>query len=441
MIKKILLGIFLSTGVVFQACSEDDFGGEKNLNSVNFSARIKYDENFDSKNANNAIVILKNSESGTIYEGTTSTEGVANFTNILPGNYQVTVSKNMTAKEFLETFLFPASSDEVHFNGSQENVTVNANATSTEIKLKSGLFSDLVIKQIYYAGSSAKEGAIFRDQFVELYNNSAEVVYADGYLFAQLTGNVNNKSESYTQAGTNQWDWSKSEDNNKGDAANTDYVYATNVYRIPGSGLDHPILPGKSIVIAATAINHKGNYTDNSGKVVEIKNPDLTLDLSNADFEAYLGTYLGTAYKYDIQNPSVPDLEIVHWATNQDMVLDPLGRNAYIIFKTSNEEIKKWTTYRTPNKASLSYNLRYLQIPNTVILDGLDTTTDLNNKLIPKKLRDFVDAGRVYMKNGSYSSYSTNRKIKTTINGRVILQDTNNSANDFEEKRAELNRF
>lgn len=69
-------------------------------------------------------------------------------------------------------------------------------------------------------------------------------------------------------------------------------------------------------------------------------------------------------------------------------------------------------------------------------MDGVD----IGNKttaVVPKDLPNDIDAGRATIMNaageiyGDYTSYSVVRKKKSTIGGRVILQDTNNSTNDF----------
>jgi hypothetical protein len=43
-----------------------------------------------------------------------------------------------------------------------------------------------------------------------------------------------------------------------------------------------------------------------------------------------------------------------------------------------------------------------------------------------------LDALYTYVPNGAYSSQSAIRKTETTINGRKVLKDTNNSAEDFD---------
>ncbi|PTT14387.1 DUF4876 domain-containing protein, partial [Flavobacterium sp. HMWF030] len=79
--------------------------------------------------------------------------------------------------------------------------------------------------------------------------------------------------------------------------------------------------------------------------------------------------------------------------------------------------------------------------PNSAIVDGVDTTKDLGAGFIPKKLATQIDGGTTYLPSGFFSSKSVIRKTKTTIAGRIILQDTNNSSNDFVEITANPRGF
>lgn len=430
MFKKILLLTpFLGT-LIFNSCSDDDFGG-MNLAPVSVNTEVKFGGDYAATNkfAANAKVTFRNVDTGVEYISTTNANGTVQFPTVLPGTYNAIVTLILTPAQFEEYFGYSSGSDdEIVFNGVAENITIANSGTTVTIEiLAANTVGGLVIKQIHYGGSHVTQGASYRDQFVEIYNNSNEVLYADGLMFAQLFGN-NTVGRDPFHLASGQLDWSKSEGNTVGNAANTDYVYADAVYRIPGSGNQYPIQPGESIVIAGTAINHKQNYTDNTGNSVSIQNPELTVDLSNADFEANLTAYTGTQFKFDIQNPNVPDLEIVHWVQGYDMVLDALGRDGYIIFRATNKELASLKKYKNPSNAN---NNLYLQIPNNLILDGVDTTRDLANNLVPKKLQTSIDAGNTYLLQGQYSSTSVVRKTQKVVNGRIILKDTNNSTEDF----------
>lgn len=432
--KTLLFSITFLLGLLIQSCSNND---DEALKPVNLEIKLKYDETFNSLATKNSTVVLVNNETGNKYTAQSDANGTALFSQILPGIYSVSATKVMLSAEFTETFGYTPAEAEINFNGTETSLAVNAETAPKEITMKTARVGEFVIKQIYYGGSDTKKGAVFRDQFIEIYNNSNEVQYADGLLIAQLYGTNVTTVFAYTLP-TGQFDWSKSADMTLGDEANTDYVYASNVFRIPGDGTKYPVQPGKSIVIAQNAVNHKANYTDNSGKVVSIVNPELTVDLSGADFESFLGTYLGDLYQFDIQNPAVPDLEIAYWANgNNDMILDPSGRQAIAIFNMNAAELASLKSYKNPKGDK---NL-YLQIPHKALTDGVELTKDLGSGFVPKKLPAQVDGGNTYLTSGSYSSKSVIRKTKTTIGGRIILQDTNNSTNDFVEITANPRGF
>lgn len=440
MLKKYILLTPILASLLFNSCSDDDFGNSA-VQPVTFTTKVTFDSDFDaSKLPVNAKTILKNTQTGMIYEAVTNSNGEAVFPQLIPGTYSANVSFSLTPAEFETLFGYDAGTeDNIEFNGSAQNVSVNSSNISIAIELNSAkIIGGLILKQIYYGGSDIKEGALFRDQFIEIYNNSNEVIYADGLIFGQLFGANTVESQSYSQA-NGQLDWSKGEGNTKGADANTGYVYVANAVRIPGNGTTYPVQPGQSITIAQTAINHKGNYTDANGKVIEILKPELTVDLSNADFEVNMTSYLGSQYSYDIQNPAVPDLDIVWWANgNKDLLLDNLGRQAYILFRADENDINGFGKVKNPSNKT---TYQYLQLPNDFILDAVETTQDMGTKLVPKKLQNKQDAGYAYLTAGSYTSTSIIRKTQKTINGRIILKDTNNSTNDFVNIKAEPKIF
>jgi len=162
--RKIL---FLLTAIVaLSSCSEDDDFGGSALGSVPFTVNLKYDtEAFNGEAVNTGTVTLTNTSTSDVYTAETNASGVANFTNILPGTYNVTATKTLTSAEFSTVFGFAPETETVIFNGSQGQVLVNANVSATTLELKSARIGDLVIKQVYYAGSHAQQGAVFRDQF------------------------------------------------------------------------------------------------------------------------------------------------------------------------------------------------------------------------------------------------------------------------------------
>ncbi|WP_120488602.1 DUF4876 domain-containing protein [Bergeyella cardium] len=439
--KKFLFGAIAMLLLTIVGCRNDDFNSTQQIKPVPFKVITHYDRSYGDQKPNAASVTITNLETQEKIEKQTDANGEVSLSELLPGEYNVSITQKLSAEKFLEIFGYNLTGqDEITFNGSQEKVVVNSNTSSVSISLTAGTIGSLVLKQIYYAGSDVKKGAVFRDQFVEIFNNSNEVQYADGLYFAQLKGNGSKKVDGYTLA-NGQYDWSKSPGNSIGSAANTDYVYAIYVYKIPGTGKQYPINPGESIVIAATAINHKEPILDNSGNPIKIEDPELTVDLKNADFEGYLGNYRQSigqpVYFTDIDNPSVPDLEVIHMGEGaKDFLLNPQGRESMVIFRATEVEVAAYPKVYLPNGDK---KYQYLRLPNKAIIDGVDL--NLKDQGRPKQLADNVDSQYTFTALGAYSSSCVMRKVKTTVNGRKILQDTNNSQQDFTTVRANPRGF
>ncbi len=404
------------------ACSDDN---DPTVQPVDFAVTVKYSDAYGNATAPNVTVKATNVDNQLSTEVKTNQIGVANFVGLPVGVYDLTATITYTPEQFQE-FAGNTVGSEVVFNSSLTKQLINsASQKQFELELASARVGDLVIKQIYYAGSHRTDGAVFRDQFIEIHNNSDEVIYADGLYFAQLYGStstsISNPIPSYLQE-NGQYDWSKSPGMPQGINANRDYVYTKTVYQIPGSGSQYPIEPGASIVIAQNALNHKAPYQDQEGNVVAPRDPGLTVDLSGADFEAFYNK----GFDSDLDNPAVPDL-IVHQPMGNDMILDVIGRDAYAIFRTE-DPVSSWPSFPTPDKPT-SANV-YFQVPVADLIDGVETQAS-PQQLRPKKLSNAVDAGYTYVPLGIYSSQSVMREVARTFNGRYILKDTNNSTNDF----------
>ena len=442
--KKIFLVIV--TSILAWGCAEDDFGTNSGgLGTVPYTITAVYNSKVP---AANTTIKLTNISSTDVYELKTDENGFAYIENILPGTYNITATNTLNAKEFKDQFGYDETSDEIIFNGTLNNTVISSKFEPGKINLIQSKTGDLVIKQIYYAGSDTSRGASTRDHFVEIYNNSNQTLYADGLYFALLHGATTNTPSAANAPyclPTGQWDWSKS----KGMSvisgnANTDYVYADYVVQIPGNGTQYPIEPGKSIIIAQTAINHKQPLS-NDGKDYTIDNPELTVDLSNVEFEAYLGDFRKSIGKdpfaSDVDNPMVPNVGISFWGIpgayfgGTDLLFNPQGNDSFIIFK--DVDFINYKFFPMPNVVTINASTpHYIQIPVSKIIDGVDVQNFKPSNYRPKMLPDNIDASTTSVSN-QFNSNSVMRKIKsTTPDGRIILQDTNNSAEDFIEMKA-----
>lgn len=377
----------------------------------------------------------------------TDVNGLAVYNSIMPGTYNVDASITITKSEYESITGLSLDRDDVTFNASLANVTLNSTTNNTlELKLVLGKIGDWVLKQIYYAGSHTQNGAVFRDQFIEIYNNSNKVLYADSLYITQLSGS-NTVSPDYSlgyfvndgSSFQGQWDWSKSIGMTAGADAVTKYVYAKSLFRIPGTGTSYPVQPGASIVIAATAVNHKAPYTGALGTAIPINDPSLTVDLSDADFEIYLGNLISNPFNSDLDNPDVVNLSVIETGGNRDLILDNPGRDAIAIFKTNasfpfynTTGTGDWPRYPSPNVTSITASTSlYYRIPNDVVIDAVQIQHVTPASRVPRKVSGVLDAGAIAVPGGQYSSQSVIRKTAKVVGGRKILKDTNNSTEDF----------
>jgi len=382
----------------------------------------------------NADVTLTNRTNGVVLTAKSDAKGVVNFSSVTPGNYSVVANLVISATDYT-TITGIYTAEAAAFNASLEANIVTGNAT-LPMTLKAGRLGNWVIKQIYYGGSSTTSGALFRDQFIEIYNNSNEVLYADGLYVSQIHGkNSRVSSIDVTKPAflsNGQFNWTKSIGMTATNA-NTDFVYAKTMFMIPGTGKEHPVQPGASIIIAQNAQNHKAAYVGVDGKEVSVKDPSLTIDLSKADFETYLGNVAGiNPLASDIDNPSITNVKVLVTGGNRDMILNNNGYEGIIIFQTTLDPLK-WPSYPDPEETTVVAGTDlYTQIPTSVILDAVDIAHTIASSRGPKRVPDALDGGFTFTNGGAYSSQSVIRKTAKTLPARRVLKDTNNSTADFD---------
>ncbi len=427
------------------SCKDDDNGF---IAPIAHNFKITYGKEYKEKPVAKAQMILTNNEDGKTYKAFTDAKGIVKI-EVIPGTYKASVSRTLTPEEYL-VLSGQKTAGNITFNGSVENLKINQEKElETTIELVTGRIGNLILKQIYYAGSDFKLGANYRDQFFEIHNNSNQTQYLDGLYFAQIKGksSVSSVAKDYYLP-NGQYDWSRSVGQKDPEKANTDYVYADEVIQFPGSGEDYPLASGKSVIVAATAVNHKqplivtlppddfrGKHT--GGKMsYKVPEPWRTIDLHKAPFECYYRPYqqsIGDLFEpSDIDNPNSVNMKIAFKTSkSRDLILDLFGRDGFVIFKDDQENnFKSYNTIPLPSIFVVKETTAvFKQIPISVIMDGVDVLNAM--KPNPKRLPDAVDAGQIANKKGKHSSESVIRKVSSQIDGKTFYQDTNNSTNDF----------
>ena len=425
------IAALLFLGFIATGCSDNPSG----INPVDIAVDVAFSDGYESSEAEGGEMTLTNVNSQETFEATINENGEATFQDLPSGSYDISVVLTLGREEvFNLTGNYP-DEEEVTFNGSLSNITINPDTQDPTVELTAGRLGDLVIKQAYYAGSDIIDGAMFRDQFLEIYNNSNEAIDISGIYIMGAYGNRSKEGASY-ETETGQFDWNQSIGMPSDIDANDDYLYARWLYQIPDNGSEKMVEPGESIVIAQTALNHKEPFQDQDGDPVSVNNPELTVDLSNADYEVYLGDDVENVYPTDIDNPDVPNMENI-FIFGRDLILDAPGREAYVIFRTDTEA-SEFESYPDPSVETVTNETTmYPQIPTEWVIDAVQIQPSPSNQ-VPKLLQDRLDAGYTFVPGGAFSSNSVIRIEAKQNNGRSILKDTNNSEEDFTFlKRAE----
>jgi len=429
---KISVFLFLALTITFAACKKNT---SPEIHPVQYQIKTSYASKDLGKVLPllNVRIVLKNTKTNINDTLFTKADGIVPILKLSPGVYDITASITIPAAQY--TSLTNEIVDkEVVFNGSVKNQVISLkDDQSLQLDLVSGSIGPWVIKQIYYAGSNSTNGALFRDQFIEFYNNTDSLLYADSLYFAEAIGIQNYTSKTVYRLENQQYDWSKSQDMPGNIDANNGFVYARTLLMIPGTGKQYPVKAGESIILAQTAINHKSPFTGTDGKTISVRDPSLTVDLSGADFEAYYAPFLPRPLASDIDNPNVPNVEVIAY-NGTDLIFDNPGRIGYVIFRNKGTtDVKNLKQYAAPSITPPSSTAeKYYQIPVSYIIDAVETQPYSAASRVPKKLGASLDAGYTFVPAGAYSSQSVIRKTEATVNGRKVLKDTNNSLEDFD---------
>ena len=274
--------------------------------------------------------------------------------------------------------------------------------------------NSLVFSEIFITGTlNAKGTSGLYDSYFRIYNNTDEVLYADGIALVEskLTNTDNNTIVTP-------------------EAQRSANFLAQTVYVIPGSGHDVPVLPGQSIKIVDQAINWDEQVSG-------------ALDHRDADFEWYDEVTTGSVR--DTDNPEVPNLDkwfsysptiwlpsqqcnrsyaLVRFPegmTVESFLADYVGDYTYISSVTG-KEMAGNKCYRIP----LGWIIDGVNFCPTEVftISSLDSSVDMSYAAISDVNSDKNRFGKMFVR----------RVSGTSSAGNVVLMDTDDSARDFEIK-------
>ena len=310
----------------------------------------------------------------------------------------------------------------------------------------------LIIKEVFYIGhywyrdvrqwGMKNVNQMYNDdQYIAIYNPTNEVKYLDGLA---LCDNAIDP-RLFVQFAP------------KDDFVNR-YYGASSISYFPGSGTEHPVQPGQTIIVAKYAIDHKASFE------AELEGEDLTmykgldafLDLQKADFE-------WTNIEYDAgrkNNPNVPDMQAILVQRDADGSATPSfdfvrvaegGGLALIKLPWTPEDFAKnyadkkdGTGYRhyITVTSSAHGDFYAIEIPFDHVIDCMTICPRRLFQMRPSKLdrgyNAVADIALLDFKAGDYPVYS-GLALMRKWDGKKFVDD-NNSTTDFEVKLASLAR-
>ena len=394
--------MLLTMSLAFVACSEDE-----PVVTTPVQVTLNMPLGAEDATLHNAVATLTNIQSGVKYTVTAfhsvasqadNTLQYAGTTTIPVGNYNVDVEGQITYTiDGTATTAHVKATSQAYVAPDNNNVAITLNTYNAQ--------DGFVIEELYYTSSPNEKGTNYSyDQYVKITNNSDQILYADSLAFIESSFLTSTKHD-YTPDIMDQ------------------AFSADAIYMIPGTGKDHPVKPGESLILAINAENHS------------LKSADY-IDLSAADFEFYDESSVTSSQ--DIDNPNVPNLDKWYAATSSVFILHTQGYKTYVLAKMNTDK----AAFLENNRYDVTYLFVFgdlskemvvadnYKIPNSWIVDAVNLGD--NDKWEWNLTAPSLDAGYTFVSTAEDFKSRFGKAIcrKRMVNGK--LQDTNNSTNDFE---------
>lgn len=380
-------------GLFAASCDDDDNG----IEFIDYSIKVNLPEDLKDVNPSGLKVTLTNVDTDVKTSLSTDSEGKVSFTG-LQGVYNIEVTGTKTY-DFVwgigTNGKDSIASNKVDLAGQRQNIPFTKNSLSQTIDASIVIASKgWVIKELYTAGTRTTEGkSYFYDQFVEIYNNTDSVMYADGISIG----------ETYTNTGQVNFYGN--------DIEKKTFLHA--VYTIEGDGNDWPVQPGKSIVIAPQPIDHAASNSLNLASPV-------------SDFQ-----WFDNVSGQSIDVVEVPNLGKYYLDMKSAWIVTIQMNKGFVIFRAPKG--KSMTDFVTENMDTRPNNagkdMTMVGIPNDCILDGIELGQI--GKLYYKSLHASIDIGFMYREESNNGKSIRRRIDHIADDGRIVYKDTNNSSLDF----------
>ncbi len=332
---------------------------------------------------------------------TTDAQGRFFVGELEPGDYWFSGERVLSASEAAG---LPASQETAGvLGGAPSRIRVQADIrTLVEIPLSLDDPGTLVISEVQMNIPEPWDvgGTYLGGGYLELHNSSESVVYLDGMLLGMA------------------YDWILEADHHpcattQGIRTDSTTLWADVLWRFPGAGGEYSVGPGETVLIAASATDHRDVHSS------------LT-DLRDADFE------LQNLFSGGADNPGVPNLDEVG-----PTLLMRFGFSRHKVFwylATPLGDLGALPSMVDPGGSDRTY----VGMPADRILDVAMIVTDNSGNALSLWYGkcDRGVAARFDRVPGGYftaaeKTMTSQRRVVTTLEGRRVLLDTNTSGVDF----------
>jgi len=398
-----LIGLFV-TSYALISC-KDNGNEDDQTKNVKFAVALDMPLNINEPSLTGATATLTNVQTKMTYTATNFRKNGTQYvdtTEVPAGVYSVDVKGDISYS--LDTTLVKSTVKAIESNVTVSLPTTGGTVAGKTIALNTYNAQDgFVISEIFFTGTLTPEGKQYSDdQYIKIANNSDSVLYADGLAFVESSFATVLKYD-YKPDIMNQ-------------AMTIDAIYV-----IPGNGKQHPVAPGKEIILALNAKNHK-EINSNS------------IDLSSADFEFY---DVSSNPKFsDDDNPNVENL--INWYdySYTYFTLNNRGLRSYAIAKPETDKetflrnyFYKYNYVISSGGNSYTMSNSGYKLPNSWIIDAANLSVASSYQWNVTSAS--LDAGWAHC--GSVEADKTRYKkavVRKREGNKYI--DTNNSTDDFE---------
>ncbi len=341
-----------------------------------------------------------------VIQGTTDSEGKIQLTELAPNTYDISMSRDVTHEQYEQYSGQTVGGDMDFLMTATLNQQVVTEDGVIQLPMRVAPKETLIIGKVYPSWKKVTGSTFKNGRYVELYNNSNTEVDAAGLYLGLLESESSLPFKVYPYE----------------EAETPGILHMKQVFRIPA---DNPVMvaPGGTLLIVNSAFDHS---TQN----------DWERDLSGADYEA---KDLSTTSPMP-NNDNVAALELIYTTYND--VKSPItymnliqgGPVSLVIFRTD-EDVRQWKTVYATGKTS---GRLFMEVPVSCVLDGVEilkhsTSFEAGANINTKRLFQEVDAGFTFGTTaaGNGGERLVRKTAMVTSDGRKVLQDTNNSSNDF----------